>query len=258
MRRRPARKKSSHERWLITYADLITLLLVFFVVLYALSNINAKKFQAVAMSLSKAMGGGQSVMREPGASLAQGISGSSLTKELEMTREAAELSDFERLRKELQNYIDNNGLDGKVTVNLEERGIVISFQDVALFPLGSADLTPGASDMIVRIGEILAKDPHYLRIEGHTDNLPISTSKFPSNWELSVARSTRVVKELIEKLEFTPQRLSATGYGEFRPKAGNDTADNRQLNRRVDIIVLKYKYESAEPMSQGAPYFDNL
>lgn len=252
IKRRPQSEKSgkaNHERWLLTYSDMITLLMIFFVVLYAISSLNAKKFEAIALSLAKAMGGGQSVLKEPGAALAPGISGSSLIKDVETAREMEELNDLERIRKELQGYIDENGLNGKVTVNLEERGVVLSFQEVALFPLGSAEITPGAGELIGKIGRILLKAPYYLRVEGHTDDLPINTREFPSNWELSVARATRVVKELIREIEFPPHRLSAAGYGEFRPRVPNDTAEHRQQNRRVDIVVLKSKYETAEPLS---------
>lgn len=241
--------KSNHERWLLTYADMITLLMVFFIVLYALSSINSKKFEAIAISLSRAMGGGQSVMTQPGTSLAYGISGSSIIKDIVPAKEMEEMNNLERVRKELQAFIDQNGLSGKVSVNMEERGLVLSFQDVALFPLGSAELSPGARDLIGKLGRILLTTKHYLRVEGHTDNLPISTREFPSNWELSVARSTRVVQELIRGISFPPDRLSATGYGEFRPRAQNDTAEHRQQNRRVDIVVLKSRYETAEPMA---------
>jgi len=253
MKRRREEKTGNLERWLLTYSDLITLLMIFFVVMYALSSINSRKFQAMAISLAKAMGGGQSVFVNPGVSLAPGVS-----NEAELARETAENNELERIRKELQGYIDQNGLNGKVSVNIEERGVVLSFQEVALFPLGSAELTPGARDMIVKVGQILLKTSQYIRVEGHTDNLPINTREFPSNWELSVARSTRVVQELIHRLDFPPQRLSATGYGEFRPRAPNDTVENRQQNRRVDIVILKSKYETAEPMPVKIPAGDTV
>lgn len=246
--------KTSHERWLLTYSDLITLLLIFFVIMYALSSINARKFKAVAMSLSRAMGGGQSVVMDyPGASLAPGASGSYLLESMGIDKEAAELSDLEQLRNELQEYINQHGLSGKVTVGMEERGVVLSFRDVALFPLGSAELTPEAREMIKKIGQILLKVPNHIRVEGHTDDLPINTREFPSNWELSVARSTRVVQELIKELGFAPQRLSASGYGEYRPRVPNDSASNRQKNRRVDVVILKSKYVTAEPVPLAAP-----
>lgn len=241
--------KAGMERWLLTYSDLITLLMIFFVVMYALSSINSKKFEAMAVSLAKAMGGGQSVLTNPGASLAPGISGEA---------EIAEENELERIKNELQTYIDQNGLNGRVSVSMEERGIVLSFQDVALFPLGSAQLTSNARDLIVKVGLILIKTTQFIRVEGHTDNLPINTKEFPSNWELSVARSTSVVQELIRELNFPPRRLSATGYGEFRPREPNDSAESRQKNRRVDIVVLKSKYETAEPMSVKPPYNEQV
>lgn len=254
MKRRGVMKKDNRERWLLTYSDLITLLMVFFVMLYALSSLNVKKYQAVALSLSAAMGGGaQSVLTEPGAALAPGISGSSLDQDIEVAKDMQELNDMELIRKELQAYIEQNGLSGKITVNMEERGVVVSFQDVALFPLGSAELTPDAKEKIGKIGLILMKTSRYIRVEGHTDNLPINTSVFPSNWELSVARATSVVQELIHSLNFAPYRLSATGYGEFRPRVPNGTEAQHQQNRRVDIVILKNKYESAEPASPEAP-----
>lgn len=246
----PAQKKAGGERWLLTYADLITLLLIFFVVMYALSNVSAKKFQAVAISLAQAMGGAQSMMPNPGASLAPGMSGSDPLEGIDSAMEAAEHMNLEQIRQELQDFIDQSGLGGKVTVNMEERGVVLSFQDVALFPLGSAEITPVAKEIIAKAGQILIKGPWYIRVEGHTDNLPIRTSQYPSNWELSVARSTSVVQELIRELHFNPQRLSATGYGEYRPKAPNDSEQNRQTNRRVDLVILRSKYETAEPMMQ--------
>lgn len=244
MRRKKQRAgKSNLERWLLTYADLITLLMIFFVVMYALSSINAKKFQAVAMSLSNAMGGGHSVLNQPGSSIA-GITGID-----NQFVDLAEVNDMERIRQQLQDYIDENGLGGKVTVNVEERGVVLSFQDVALFPLGSAELTPYAKEMIGKMGQILSQTKQYLRVEGHTDNLPINTRQFPSNWELSVARATSVVQELIHVLKIAPERLSASGYGEFRPRVANDSDEHRQQNRRVDIVVLRSRFETAEPHS---------
>ena len=122
---------------------------------------------------------------------------------------------------------------------MEERGLVISLQDIVLFPSGSAGITPEAKKIIADIGAHLKTLPNYLRVEGHTDNLPINTPKFPSNWELSSARATNVVHELINRCGIHPERLSATGYGEYRPKVDNDSVGHRQMNRRVDILILE-------------------
>ncbi len=242
-------KKASHERWLITYSDLITLLLIFFVVMYSLSSINARKFKALAVSLAHAMGGGRSVLTDTGPSLAPGVSPPGLEQEEQMAKEMAENAGLEEIKQELERFIAENGLTGRVSVSLEERGVVLSFQEVALFPLGSAELTPEARETVRKLGPILNKVPNYLRVEGHTDDLPINTERFPSNWELSVARATSVVQEMTGRLGIAPHRLSATGYGEYRPRAPNDSVENRQKNRRVDIVILRSRYETAEPVA---------
>lgn len=236
--------KTSMERWLLTYSDLITLLMVFFVIMYALSSVNEKKFEAMSISLANAMGGGQSVFDNPGETIVPGISPDT---------EMSETDELERIRRELQAYIDEHGLNDKVSVNIEDRGVVLSFQDVALFSLGSAELTANARVLINQIGQILLSTTQFIRVEGHTDNLPINTREFPSNWELSSARANSVLQQLIRELNFPQYRLSATGYGEFRPRAANDSIENRQRNRRVDIVVLKSKYETAEPMVLQQP-----
>ena len=246
MRKQPRKSHAgNHERWILPYADLITLLLIFFVVMFALSNIDAKKFEAMAISMANAMGGSTAVLPNPGVAIPPGISSDEIT----------EADELERLRAQLQQYIDEQGLQGVVTVTLEERGIVLSFQDVALFPSGSANLTPTSVNLIHQVGQILINTTPYIRVEGHTDNLPINTREFPSNWELSSARANSVVQTLIRDINFPPRRLSVTGYGEFRPVADNNTIENRQRNRRVDIVVLRSRYETAEPGQIYTPPF---
>ncbi|ABO50952.1 OmpA/MotB domain protein [Desulforamulus reducens MI-1] len=237
-------EKENNERWLITYSDLITLLLIFFVVMYTLSKVDANKYHAIASSLAKTMGGSQSIMESGGPSM---VPGASESKELDTAMEQIEQQKMEKIKKQIQEYVDKNGLSGKVTVAIEERGVVVSFQDVVLFPLGVADLVPHSQGIVDKVGAILSQTPNYIRVEGHTDNLPIQTNKFPSNWELSLARSASVVHRLINFSHIPPDRLSATGYGEYRPRRANDSDANRQQNRRVDIIVLRTKYQEVEP-----------
>ncbi|GAV22529.1 OmpA/MotB family protein [Carboxydothermus pertinax] len=260
MKRRPHEgKKPNHERWLITYADMITLLMVMFIVLYALSNVDANKFRALADSLSKALGGGGIVLTNVGPDVVTGsnasVSGSmgkSNNEQLPAVdeKDLKETANLAIIKTKVESYIKAKGLNASVTATLEERGVVISFKDAILFKLGSAELTPKARTIVRQIGEILLPLPNYIRIEGHTDNLPIKTSKYPSNWELSTARATSVVHELIDELNFPPYRLSAIGYGEYRPKVPNNSEQNRQKNRRVDIVILKTKYDVAEPKSE--------
>jgi len=239
--------KASHERWLITYADLITLLLIFFVVLYAMSKVDANKFRAIAESLTKALGGAGMVLDYPGVTVAPGVGVTG--QDSPSIRDTQEGLILERVQSQLEQLIKEHGLQAKLSVRSEERGVVLSIQDTALFPLASAELTPEAKEIVHRVGLILLQTTNYIRIEGHTDNLPIHNARFPSNWELSVARSCSVVQQLIRDLNFPPERLSATGYGEYRPVATNDTPEGRQQNRRVDFIILRSKYQGTEPGS---------
>lgn len=253
--KRDRRKQEGHsagagqERWLITYADLITLLLIFFVVMYAMSNVDAQKFRAIAQSLTEALGGGGMVLDYPGITVAPGVGVTGQQSEARQNCEEGLL--LEKIESQLQTLIEEQGLRATVSVRSEERGVVLSIQDTALFPLASAELTPQAREIVHKVGLILLQTTNYVRVEGHTDNLPIHNTHFPSNWELSVARSCSVVQHLIHDLHFPSERLSATGYGEYRPIATNGTAQGRQQNRRVDFVVLRSKYESAEP--HGAP-----
>ncbi|ABB14838.1 OmpA/MotB family protein [Carboxydothermus hydrogenoformans] len=261
-RRQHEEKKPNHERWLITYADMITLLMVFFIVMYALSNVDANKFRALAESLSKALGGGGIVLTNAGPDVVtgsnatvQGNLGKASQEQLPAVdeKDLKETANLALIKAKVDSYIKAKGLNASVTATLEERGVVISFKDAILFKLGSAELTPQAKAIVRQIGEILLPLPNYIRIEGHTDNLPINTSRFPSNWELSTARATSVVHELIDGLHFPPYRLSAVGYGEYRPKVPNTSEQNRQKNRRVDIVILRSKYEPVEPKSGKVP-----
>ncbi|NLT20743.1 MAG: OmpA family protein, partial [Syntrophomonadaceae bacterium] len=134
-----------------------------------------------------------------------------------------------------------------IMVYEQERGLVISFKDTLLFASGSDELTPEAYSIISQIGEALAKLPNYIRVEGHTDNLPINTARFPSNWELSVLRASGVVHVLNEGAGIPAEKLSVIGYGEFRPLVPNEDNQSRAMNRRVDIVILKKKYDYFEP-----------
>ncbi len=239
-RKRVKKVKDRSERWLITYADMITLLMIFFIVMYSLSKVDVAKFKTLAESLATVFGAGGMVLESPGPSVIPGSSP-------EQIREITERAQMEKLRQELEQYIQESGLQANVSVTTEERGIVLSFQDNVLFELGSDRLTDQAKQILDKVAPILASTPNYIRIEGHTDNLPINTARFPSNWELSAARATNVVRELINNHGFTPQKLSATAYGEYRPRAPNNNDANRQLNRRVDLIILRSKFSEAEP-----------
>lgn len=241
--------RASRERWLITYADLITLLLIFFIVMYAISKVDADKFAAIAQALTRALGGSGMVLPHPGASISPGVG----QPQTAVTPGASEGLELARVKSQLENVLREKGLSAYFSVRQEERGIVLSIQDTVLFDLGKADLRPEAKKIIDDVGLVLLQTPNYIRIEGHTDNLPIHTERFPSNWELSVARACSVVQRLIHSVNFPPARLSATGYGEYRPRVPNDTPEHRQMNRRVDFVILSSKYQNVEPRPEVAP-----
>ena len=233
--------KENLDRWLLTYADLITLLLAFFVVLYSISKVDSGKFSEVSSAL-------QNVLRGKGPLvLPEEMIG--IDNELGDNRTA--VGDLRILQALIRTRLDELGLSAKITANVDQRGLIIRVSESAFFDLGSADLRPEAYRVLDLIFNFLKDIPNHIRIEGHTDNLPISTEKFPSNWELSVNRATVCIRYLIENHNFRPDRISALGYGEYRPIATNDNSDGQRQNRRVDIIVLNWNERSKEPPAQN-------
>ena len=239
-------------RWLMTYADLITLLLIFFVIMYALTASRAQQVETLALKLSEQATAGNSILdyqqqgtpQQQNGPLYQRISKALAAMQ---AQQAQEQKSLQELVKRLQQYIDQNGLASEVSVNLNRQGVVVSFQDVALFPSGSAELSPQARQVIDAMARPMLGVPNQVRVEGFTDDQPIHTEQFPSNWELSTARATSVLEELVHGAGFPPERLSATGYGPYRPKVPNTSAQNRQMNRRVDLVVLRSIYSGGEP-----------
>lgn len=242
MGRKPKKpeKEPNHERWLLTYSDLITLLMIFFVVMYAMSNVDIAKYEKIAQSLGVAMGGGKKVFQvTPGLSdtnkdMSSGTDG--------MKAEKAEAAKLSKLKAKLDAYLKKNGLEASVASEITERGLEVSLKDTILFDSGKADLKPEARSRLIEIGKIINSLGNYIRIEGHTDNVPIHNSAFASNWELSAIRAVKVNELLIESVNIAPQKVSIVGYGEYRPKVPNTTEENKALNRRVNIVILNSMY----------------
>lgn len=240
----PKSEKDRSERWLLTYADLITLLMVFFVVLYSMSQIDAKKFDTMAQAMSQAFSGtgGNSGIMDGGRSF---IPGQSIEKER---------LELQNTQRKVRKVIAKKSLEDKISTEVGERGLVISIKDTVLFLPGQVTLAPAALELITSVAAILARMPNNIRIEGHTDDEPIHNNRFFSNWELSTARATNVVQHFIRN-GVAPVRLCAAGYGEFKPIAPNTSIRNRNLNRRVDIVVVSNeanKYESGGGMGTGS------
>jgi chemotaxis protein MotB len=233
---------SNAERWLVSYADFMTLLFILFIILFSFSQIDAKKYQEVAASLAaefsgngKIAGGGNPVMKMPGIGPDDGTG----AEEFGLTAEEKEQKALARLSEKIEKYAEEKGVSAYINVHYNERGLYISITGTVLYEDASATLTPPAKEFIKVISDQLKTLPNHIRVEGHTDNRPISTAEFPSNWELSAARSVNLVRYFIEELAFDPTRLSVAGYSEYRPVAPNETVEGQNQNRRVEIIILK-------------------
>ncbi|OXT08783.1 chemotaxis protein MotB [Thermoanaerobacterium thermosaccharolyticum] len=229
-------KKVNNERWLLTYSDMITLLMIFFIVLYTISTVNSQKFQQIAASLGKTFDGTNYVVGQ--------YSGNSILDSIKTTNNT---NTDNTIESQLDKLIKQNNLQNMVTYKVDERGFVISLNDTLLFDTGSADVKPDQKATLIKIGNILKAMPNYIRVEGYTDNVPINNSQFHSNWELSVIRATNVVEILVNDVKIDPAKISAVGYGEYRPIVPNDSDKNRQLNRRVDIVIMNSDYNKWEP-----------
>lgn len=228
-------------RWLLTYADMITLLMAFFIMLYSMSILNLNKFRQVAVSIRSGFGG-----RQPG----QGQS--VLSTEGRFSIKPSPLSGTpvgipSQVLGRLERFVRQQKLQKSIKLRMDERGLVISLvTDKVLFARGQAELSGAAMRIIDGIASVLKQIPNQLRIEGHTCDLPIVSDRYPSNWELSTARATTVVRHLIEHEDIAPGRLSAAGYADSKPLVPNTSEANRALNRRVDIIILRSGYRDNE------------
>jgi chemotaxis protein MotB len=215
-----------HDRWMVSYADFVTLLFAFFVTMYAVSNVDVKKLAPAASSMRLAFEGTSRVSGPVPV-----LDGGSVVPIVPRP--------MNRVRGELSRVLADAIEAGRLELIQDARGLVVSLPESATFAPASTDITPGALELIARVAAAVKPFSTSLRIEGHTDNVPIHTREFRSNWELSTARASAVIRFLIERLEFDPRRLSAAGYGEFHPRADNDSPENRARNRRVDIIILE-------------------
>jgi chemotaxis protein MotB len=218
------------ERWLITYADLITLLLAFFIMMYTFSKQDSQKYQEVANYLRAIFSGGA------------GIAGNGSLPESKAVEQIlgknSERDTQKHLEEEIQSVQSKEDSQRNIYVISSNGNIVVRVTDRSFFDEGRAELRAEAKHTLDRIAPILKTSNNFVRIEGHTDNIPISTAEFTSNWELSVRRATEVVRYLVEKHDFPPAKLSATGYAQYRPIVPNNSAKNRAINRRTDIIIL--------------------
>jgi chemotaxis protein MotB len=225
------------ERWLLTYSDLITLLLAFFIIMYSISQVDLHKFKRVTDALNVVLDGKQN----------QKQAGMGNDFKVAPIKNRDPKGDLLVLQKNIDEIARKMQMGLQISTQLQKRGLVIHISESAFFDPGKADLKPQAMEIFNLLATEFLKIPNQIRIEGHTDNLPINTPKFPSNWELSTARATNCLRYLVEKHQFPPERISALGYAEYRPIATNSTLEGRNKNRRVDIVVLAPEDGLIEP-----------
>lgn len=225
------------ESWLIPYADLLTLLLALFIVLFAMSSVDANKFKMMAKAFNSTFVGGTGVMEYPSPNPDGEM------EQLDMKEPASpeeqELKKLQEAEKKIKEYIREKGLNDKLKTSLTDEGLLITINNDILFESGDIVVRNQDEALAREISQLLVMEPpRSIIVSGHTDNIPIRNAKFESNWELSVMRAVEFMKVLLQNQKLSPELFSAKGYGEFKPVADNKTKDGRQKNRRVEILIL--------------------
>ena len=239
MRARVPRSRVGHDRWLVSYADFITLLFGFFVVLYAFARADQKRQVQVSMAIDTAfrsMGFSSNSDASAGAEAGAQSGNTAMSEELLTPMQVK--YDLDRIQRDLALTLAKQIAAHTVLLEMGRDGLVISLREAGFFDSGSATPKAEALPTLRQIADRLGATPYDLRIEGHTDNVPIHNAEFDSNWELSAARATHIARLFLEMKAIPADRLSAAGYAEFHPVASNDTAAGRAENRRVDLVVL--------------------
>lgn len=243
-KRKPPEGKKGLDEWMSTYGDMMTLLLCFFVLLFAMSTIDAAKFAEIAASFSSV--NKITIMESASSSILESLGNGIVSMPVAQGDASEENEEREKATEELvkmasdfKTYFAQQNLQDKIDVEQNEQYITLNFKDGILFDSGKADLKPEALGALDIVSNELAKYPeNNVKIEGHADNMPINTPRYPNNWYLSAARAISVAMYFTDTKGFSPERISAEGFGEFRPKVPNDTPENRSINRRVEIKIL--------------------
>lgn len=244
--RRREEDSENHDRWLITYSDLITLLMIFFVIMYAMSKVDVAKFMTLTQSLAAALHNEQQIPLKNLGSTGLVVpanptnQGDKTQHPIPPSSVAQTQNDkaLDNLFNQVKSYIATHNLNGNVTIVNQQRGVQITLRDVVLFNTGQATLLPQAQKLLQGLVPFFQSLNNPVVIEGYTDNVPIDTPQFPSNWELSSARAINVVRFLVSQ-GISPPRLSGVGYGQYHPVVPNTSAANRAINRRINIVILR-------------------
>lgn len=257
MRRRRNRKKSGGApKWMVTYSDMVTLILVFFILLFSMSQIDLVKFQAVSESFRNRMifdsFPSPIPMEHPTENSSHLKSGQQSNefkkptqlpdindKDKEDEREHETKDSLHTLMEDVESFLTEHKLTNVISASRTERGVVLVLQERILFDSGEANILKSGKPFLNKIGDLLTNIPNHVKVEGHTDNRPISNYRYPSNWELSGARAGSVIRYLIQENDLDESRFSIAGYGDTRPLVPNTSAKNWSQNRRVEIVILE-------------------
>lgn len=255
-RRQKKKREEEHrdESWLVPYADILTLLLALFIVLFAMSSVNAQKFVIFSRTFNQMFAGGTGILnynsavsldnangetaKNPNTNQNQRQNPKPAQSNQSKSAQLQQQQQMYALLSKMNSSIAKNDLSNKLEVGLTSEGLLVTIRDDVLFDSGSADVRPQDIKTAREISNLLVMDPpRNIIISGHTDNVPISNSKYSSNWELSVMRAVNFMKVILQNKQLDPKYFSAKGYGEYQPVASNATPDGRAKNRRVEILI---------------------
>lgn len=232
-----SKKKTHHEEhvdetWLIPYADMLTLLLALFIVMFAMGQVDKEKLEAVSKQFNIIFASGSGALKSEYNPIPPSQISSSTNSYIEDEK-------MNRIKQVLQEEINKQGYADKVKIILNREGLMVSMQDVVLFHSGEADVLNEVSPLLLKISELLKGLQNDIKVVGHTDNVPIKNNKYRSNWDLSAMRAINVMNYMVEKGGLRPENLSIQAYGEYMPKYNNSTEDGRTRNRRVEIFIVR-------------------
>ena len=246
--RRPKLEPVNHERWLVSYADFVTLMFAFFVALYAISLKDRSSATQMSRSVRQAVKSG-GVSDALSTLLADKHEAAAAPAKKTDAVNGSLRDSYQRLSREMHDEIQT----GAVRVQMERRGLVITLQETAFYPSGEDSLFREADVQLAPIAKVLRDIPNAVQLEGHTDSVPIHTARFKNNWELSAARSIALLQVFQSKYDLPPERFVVAGYGQNAPVATNDTAEGRARNRRVEIVILAAHPSTPERNPEGNP-----
>ncbi|MRH42831.1 flagellar motor protein MotB [Aquibacillus halophilus] len=250
-RKKPIDKGS--PKWMVTYADMVTLILVFFILLFSMSQIDLVKFQAVSESFRNRMifdsypsplpmenpTEHTEVQKKKEGSIEHKNAPEEVSQKEDNQTDSQQQDSLDNLLQEVEAFLDENQLNNVISANRTDEGVVLILQEKVLFESAEVEILDIGKPFLDKIGTLLTNVPNQVRVEGHTDNRPISSYRFPSNWELSSARASSVIRHVIENSNIDPTRFIAAGYGDTRPLVENNSSENWSKNRRVEFVILE-------------------